>query len=108
MRVQITERHCNVPDEVLERTVAQMQSLLRYQPRAAAAEVVYTEEKLTRRIEVMIHVDGGEPILAHGEGDEFRTALDRVVERVRRRLRRQRQRKRDHHAPPLGERIDGE
>jgi ribosomal subunit interface protein len=100
--VQIAARHCDVPADVLERTEAQVASLSKYSPRASAADVVFTEEKLTRIAEVIVHIDGGEPVVARGEGSEFRTALDQVIDRLSRRLRRQRERRTDHKAPPLG------
>jgi ribosomal subunit interface protein len=100
--VQISARHCDVPAEVLERTETQVASLSKYSPRASAAEVVYMEEKLTRVAEIIMHIDGGEPVVARGEGDEFRTALDQVIDRMSRQLRRQRERRTNHKAPPLG------
>jgi ribosomal subunit interface protein len=100
--VQISARHCDVPADVLERTEAQVATLSKYSPRASAAEVVYMEEKLTRIVEIIVHIDGGEPVVARGEGDEFRSALDQVMDRMSRRLRRQRERRTNHKAPPLG------
>jgi ribosomal subunit interface protein len=108
MRIQITGRHCDVPKTVLERTETQITALAKYEERASAADVVYTEEKQGRRVEVMIHIDGSEAVVAHGEGDSFRSALDQVVERARRMLRKQRERRRDHQAPPLSEVIEAE
>lgn len=108
MRVQITARHCDVPSDVLARTESQIQALTKYQPRATAADVVYSEEKVTRKVEVLVHIDGAEPVVAHGDGLEFRSALDEAVERLSRQLRRQRERRRDHQAPPLSDRISGE
>ncbi len=108
MRVLITERHCDVPSEVVDRTEAHVASLAKYSPRATAADVVYGEEGLTKRVEVIVHIDGSEAVIAHGEGAEFRAALDQVVDRLRRMLRRQRERHRDHQAPPLRARGGGE
>ena len=105
MRIQITERHCTVPAEVRGRTEAQMASLAKYDPRATSVDVVFEEERVTRKIEVIIHIDGGSPVIATGAGAEFREALDEVVERAARMLRKQRTRQRDHQAPPLAERI---
>lgn len=105
MRVHIAARHCEVPSEVLERTETQVASLSKYSPRATTAEVVYLEEKLAKVVEVIIHIDGGEPVIARGEDTEFRTALDKVVERLSRRLRKQRERRTDHQAPPAWERA---
>lgn len=107
LRVQITARHCDVPRDVLERTEDQVSSLSKYSPRASAADVVYLEERLTKVAEIIMHIDGGEPVVARGEGAEFRTALDQVVDRVSRRLRKQRERRTDHKAPPLGEGVEG-
>jgi ribosomal subunit interface protein len=92
-----------VPQDVRERTEEQVASLSKYSPRASAVDVVYLEEKLTKVAEVIVHIDGGEPVVARGEGSDFRSALDQMVDRVSRRLRRQRERRTDHKAPPLGE-----
>ena len=105
MRVQITARHCELPQDVRERTEELMSSLSKYSPRASAADVVYLEEKLVKVAEVIVHIDGGEPVVARGQGDDFRSALDEMVDHVSRRLRRQRERRTDHKAPPLGEGV---
>ena len=103
MRVQITARHCNVPDSQLSRTEEQIRKLSRYDPRVGSAEVTYTEEKRTRKAEVVLHIDGAEPVVARAEELEFRSALDKAIDRITRMLKRERQRHRDHWAPPLPE-----
>lgn len=105
MRVQIAARHCDVPSDVMEKTEELVGALSKYSPRASAADVVYTEEKLSTSAEIIMHIDGGEPLVAKGEGGEFRTALDQAIERMSRQLRRQRERRTDHKAPPLGEGV---
>jgi len=107
LRVQITARHCDVPTDVLERTEELVNGLSRYSPRASAADIVYMEEGVTKIAEVIVHIDGGEPVVTRAESDEFRTALDRAVDRASRRLRKQRERRTDHKAPPLGEGVGG-
>ena len=108
MRVTITERHCEVPSKVLERTERQMAALVKFENRASHAEVVYSEEKRSRRVEAVVSIDGAPPVAAHGEGEEWRSALDQVVERLRRLLRDGRKQRRDHKAPPLSEGVVGE
>ncbi|HET9948211.1 MAG TPA: ribosome-associated translation inhibitor RaiA [Longimicrobiales bacterium] len=108
MKVQITARHCDVPADVLERADAQVAALSKYSPRATSADVVFVEEKLSRVIEVIVHIDGGEPVVARAEDGDFRGALDKVVDRMSRRLRKQRERRTDHQAPPLSEQVGGE
>ncbi len=108
MRVTITERHCEVPKNVLTRTESQVGSLAKFESRATHAEVVYTDQRHTRKVEVVVHVDGAGRVAARGEGQDFRSALDQVVERLRRILREQRERRTDHHAPPRSEQPTGE
>lgn len=105
VRVQITERHCEVPLEVRERAETDVASLDKYSPRATSAEVVFMEEKLDRIVEVIVHVDGEEPVVARAEDTEFRAALDKVVDRLSRRLTRQRELRKDHQAPPSRDRA---
>ena len=105
MRVQITERHCRVPRDVTERAEVRVASLAKYSPRASHAEVVFTEENVDRIVEVVMHIDGGEPVVARADDLEFRAALDKVVDRLARRLRRQRERRKDHQAPPRRDRV---
>ena len=108
MRVSITERHCNVPAPVLKRTEEQVSALSKYEQRASAADVIYTEEKHTRKVEVIVHIDAAPHVTAKGEGDDFRSALDQVVDRLRRMLREARVKRRDHKAPPLSEGVVAE
>ncbi len=108
MRVSITERHCEVPKKVLDRTDSQVAGLTKFEQRASHAEVIYSEEKLVRKIEIVVFVDGAPEVAARGEGGDFRKALDQGVERVRRQLREQRERRRDHQAPPLSEGLASE
>ncbi|MEX2467193.1 MAG: ribosome-associated translation inhibitor RaiA [Gemmatimonadota bacterium] len=105
MRIQITARHCDVPDDVLERAREQVGALSKFNPRATSADVVFDEEKVSRKVEVIVHADSSPLVVAHGEAREFRAAVDQVVDRVGRMLREQRKREREHQAPPLQDRV---
>jgi ribosomal subunit interface protein len=108
VRVTITERHCQVPAKILQLTERQIAALVKFEQRASHAEVVYTEEKRAKKVEAIVSIDGAPPVAAHGAGEEWRSALDQVVERLRRLLRDGRERRRDHKAPPLSEGVTGE
>jgi putative sigma-54 modulation protein len=107
LRVQIAARHCDIPDSVRQRTEEQINRLAKYDPRVSAAEVIYEEEKRTKRVEVILSVDRTDPVVAHGEGEEFRTALDKVVDRLSRILKRQRSQANSHQGPRLSEGVTG-
>ena len=100
MRVQITERHCEVPPEARERAETHVAALAKYSPRATAADVVFMEENVDRIVEVIVHVDGEEPVVARAKDTAFPAALDKVVDRLSRRLRKQRDLRKDHQATP--------
>ena len=108
MRIQVAARHCEIPDSVRTRTEEQVVRLAKYDPRIDSANVVYEEEKRVRRVEVILSVHGGEPVVARGEGEEFRTALDKVVDRLGRILRRKRSQAKNHQGPRLAEGVTSE
>lgn len=106
VNVKITTRHCEVPSDILERTEQLVASLARYSPRASSAEVVYTEERLDKVIEVIVHIDGGEPVFARAQDPEYLNSLDKVLSRLGRMLRKQRELRTQHQTPPKWERAE--
>lgn len=103
MRVQIAARHCEVPDPVRSRAEERVQKLSKYDPRVSAASLVFEVEKRLMKVEGILSVDRDEPVVAHGEGEDFRAAVDQMIDRLSRRLRRLRSQRTDHQAPPLSE-----
>lgn len=103
MRVQITARHCDVSDAVRIRAEEQMEKLQKYDPRVSSAQVTFEEEKHIRRVEGILSVDRDEPVVAAGEGADFRVALDQAAGRLAKILRRRRSQRVDHRAPPVSE-----
>lgn len=108
VRVQIVQRHCDVPEIIRSRTHDRMEKLSRYDPRLSAAEVIFETEKYKKRAEAIISVDGGSPVVAHGEGGEFRESLDQMMDRLSRIVRRRRSQVRDHQGPKLSEVVTPE
>ncbi len=70
MKVRIATRHCDVPDDLREPTEAEIDKLSRYDSRVGSADVTYTEEKHTRKIDVVVHIDGAETVVAQAEDRE--------------------------------------
>ncbi len=106
MRVQIVTRHCDVPAAILTRAQEQLPRLSRFDQRLSAGEVVFEEERYLKRAEGVLTLDGGEPVVARGEGLEFRGALDQMLERLSRILRRRRTQALDHHGPKLSDVVE--
>jgi ribosomal subunit interface protein len=103
MRIQIAARQCEVPIPVRDRTEEQLEKLSRYEPRLSGAEVVFETVKHLKKVEAILKVDREEPVIAGGEGSEFREAVDQMVDRLSRMLRRRRAQKKDRHRPSTAE-----
>lgn len=101
MRVQIAARRCDVPDTILSRTEEQIQKLSKYDPRLSGAEVTFEEIRHRKKVEAVLAIDRDEPVVAGGEGGEFREALDLMVDRLAKILRRRRSLKTDHKGPSV-------
>ncbi len=105
MRFQITARRSEVPDSVRERAEQQVRKLAKYEPRLAAAEVVFETEKHLKLAEAILSIDRDEPVVAQGSGPEFRAALDQMLDRLAKILRRRRSQIREHKASKLSEAV---
>jgi len=103
MRVQIVARHCEVPEATRIRANDQAARLARYEPHLSGIEIVFEVEKHSKKAEGIMSIDGAPPLVATGEGSEFRPALDQMLDRAGRMLRRHREQVTDHQAPKLSE-----
>lgn len=101
VEVSVTARSCELPAALIRQATRQVARLSRYHPRAVSAEVIFSEKKREKEVEVVVNVHKTPTIVAKGEARDFRSALDEVVERVARMLRKQRERARDHRAEGL-------
>ena len=105
MEIRITSRHTDLPEALRERAEEVLMKLTKYESRISAAEVVFDEEKRTKRVEGIIHIDRADPVVASAEGDEFRVALHQMVDRIARQLRRRHKQVKDHQALKLSEAL---
>ena len=108
MEVRITSRHTTLPESLRTRTEELLSKLNKYGARISVVEVVFDEEKNTRKIEGILHIDRSAPIIATGEGDEFSEALSQVNDRLGRQLRKLQKQVKDHRALPLTEAFSEE
>lgn len=108
MEVRITSRHTTLPESLRARTVELLSKLIKYDSRVSVVEVIFDEEKNSKKIEGILHIDRSDPIVATGEGDDFGEALSQVNERLVRQLRKLHEQTKDHRAPPLTEALSQE
>lgn len=108
MDIRITLRRTTLPQSVRDRTVELLSKLDKYGARVSAVEVVFEEEKNSKKIEGILRIDGRDTIVATGVGSDFNEALSQVNDRLRRQLRKLRTQVTDHRAPSLTKALSEE
>jgi ribosomal subunit interface protein len=86
MQTTITARHCEIPDALRERALTVVERLGGLAQRPMGATVVFDADGPNRTAELRLHLAGGDVLVARGEGEDHRTALDRAEEKVRRQV----------------------
>lgn len=98
MRFTHSAPRCNVPDSVLQIAQEQFTRLQKFDSRLQAADLKFDIDHGLHRVEARLTVVGSPLIIAHGSGDTFRTAIDKITDRLSRQLRRRRERRQDSRA----------
>lgn len=88
MHVTISARHCEIDDSLRARAEAVLQRFDQMTPFAQTATVVFDAESTRQTVEIRLHLSGGQMLVAHGEGADHKTALDRAEEKLRHQLER--------------------
>ena len=86
MRITITARHCEVPDELRARARTLLERLGKIAARPHDAQVIFADDHGAAAVEVRLHTARGKVHVATAQADDHRTALDRAAQRVRRQL----------------------
>ena len=101
MRISITGRGLDIPDEIIEYAEDKIGRLERYFSGIQSANVIISAQKSLRTCEVTIHASG-KIIRAENKGSGFKESIDIVAEKLERQIRRYKEkfesRKKDH--PP--------
>lgn len=105
MKISMTARHFELSDALRQHVEGRLSRLDRYNQRTSRVEVTLTEEKREKRVEARAFVDGDYDIHAEAVADDFRTAVNKLSDKLARQLKRRRDRRVDHQAPRLNEEI---
>ena len=103
MQTTITARHCEIPEALRERALTVVERLGNIATRPVEAAVVFDVEGQQQTAELRLHLSRGEVLVAKGEAEEHRTALDRAEDKLRKQLEKAtaRPRRRPSQANPL-------
>lgn len=103
MEIIVTNRHGEVSERIRDLVEERFRSLDRFESRVSRVEVTLADEKNRWEVQALASVDRAEPVHAHGQAREVRSALDQAVDRMARQLKRLRERHRDHQGPAKDE-----
>ncbi len=96
MQVIISARHTTLPDHVRDHIQEQFQRLSRFEPRASRTEVTVREESGSCVIEAVVSIDGDASVHGTAEAEMFRSATDRLIDKLATQLKKVRSRRTDH------------
>lgn len=99
MRTTISARHCEVSDVLRDRAEAVFERLSHYSDRVMEGTAIFDTDGPNHRTELRLHVTGGQILVAVGDGEDHRTALDRAEERLARQIKRTAELPKDRRKP---------
>lgn len=88
MQITVSARHCDVSDALRERATQVLERIGKQSDRATEATVLFETLPVGHRVELRLHVVGGQVLVAAGEAGDPRSALDRAEEKLRRQVTR--------------------
>lgn len=86
MRTTVTARHCEIPEELRERAETLIAKTAKAAHRPQRAEIVFDADHGRKVVEIQLYLPRGQVKVASAEADDFRTALDRALDKVRNQL----------------------
>ena len=86
MQTTITARHCEISDALRDRARTVVERLGVFARRPIESAVVFGTDGGQATAELRLYVARGELLVARGDADDHRTALDRAEEKLRHQL----------------------
>ncbi len=100
MQIIISARHVELTDSLKEYIEERFTRLSRFDERVSRVDVTLSEEKKRCRVEANVSRGKRPPAHASAETSDFRSAVDRVQEKLTRQLKSRREKTRDRKAGP--------
>lgn len=83
MQITVTARHCEIPDDLRERALELVDRVARFAHRPQHVEVVFDDDHQRKVVELRMYLPQGKTHIATAEETDFRTALDRALDKLR-------------------------
>ena len=83
MQILMAARHCEIPDALRRRAAQLVGKVAKVAHRPQRAEVVFDNDHQAKVVELKMLLPRGRILLARAEAEDFRSALDKAVEKLR-------------------------
>jgi len=100
MQIIISGRHVEVAESLREHMEDRFNRLVRFDDNVSRIEVTLSEERRRCLAEANVSIRRGTGVHAGAEAGDFRTAVDRLYEKLSRQLKSRREKVRDRKAAP--------
>ena len=87
MNVSTTARHYDLAPALREYAEGKVYNLKRFFDHIVKAHVIFSLEKYRHRVEITLHVNGGD-FVSTDESDDMYASVDRAVDKLERQLRK--------------------
>jgi ribosome-associated translation inhibitor RaiA len=104
MRITVTARHCDIPDELRARARALVERLIKVAGRPQDAQIIFGTDHGSATAEVRLHTTRRTVYVGTAVGADHRSALDVAAAKVRRQLDKAVARHRSARPPRIRER----
>lgn len=88
MQISITGRHVEVPQSVREYAEKKASKLLKFYDRIQAIEVIFEEEGVGLRVEMIVSADKRTSFVGHEVGEDANATIDLLVDKLERQITR--------------------
>ncbi len=86
MKITVTARHCEIDDMLRDRAEQLIERAAKLAWRPQRAEIVFDDDHKRQIVELHLYMPRDNVHVASAEASDFRTALDRAMEKLRNQL----------------------
>ena len=86
MKMNVTARHCDIPDDLREQAMELVEKASKRAVRPHRAEIIFDDDHQQKIVEVQLYLARGQVRVCTAEASDFRTALDRALDKLRNQL----------------------
>ncbi len=86
MDIRITGRHLTITDPIRQYAISKVNRLPRYFDRVSNVDVIADQHGYNHEVEIIVHVDGNDPFIAHSTGRDMYACIDDAVNKLERQL----------------------